>query len=137
MGKTRGVRGATMPGTGRHAAGIRGADARRITREVLAPHRVSERLLGDVLTVVGELVSNAIRHAGGVTAFDVRHLHDEVAVEVSDASPLLPHAAGTPVTVPGGFGWLLVNTMAARTEISVGPDGKTITAYLSVTATMA
>lgn len=126
-----------MPGRARHTVGIRGADARRITREVLAPHRVSERLLGDVLTVVAELVSNAIRHAGGVTGFDVRHVHDEVAVEVSDASPLLPHSAGTPVTVPGGFGWHLVNTMAARTEISVGPDGKTITAYFPITATMA
>ncbi|MFF4324578.1 ATP-binding protein [Streptomyces sp. NPDC001568] len=122
-----------MPGTSRHAAGLRGVDARRLAQEILTPHGVGERVLDDVLTAVAELVSNAIRHAGGVTAFDVRHLHDEVAVEVSDASPLLPISPGTPATVPGGFGWLLVNKMATRTEIHAGHDGKTITAYLALT----
>ncbi|MFF3015660.1 ATP-binding protein [Streptomyces sp. NPDC057939] len=117
-----------------HAAGLRGVDARRLAREVLAPHRVDEQALDDVLTVVAELVSNAIRHAGGVTAFDVRHLHDEVVVAVSDASPLLPVPPGTPPTVPGGFGWLLVNRMATRTEIRADHDGKTITAYLPLTS---
>ncbi|MGW6882842.1 ATP-binding protein [Streptomyces goshikiensis] len=120
--------------TSRDAAGFKGVDARRVAREVLAPHRVRDALLDDVLTVVAELVSNAIRHAGGVTAFDVRHLHDEVAIDVSDASPVLPHSPGTPVTVPGGFGWLLVNKMASRTEILTSLAGKTITAYLPLAA---
>ncbi|MEU9029442.1 ATP-binding protein [Streptomyces sp. NPDC048383] len=119
-----------MTGTPRHAAGLEGVDARRLAQEVLAPHGVSQRVLDDVLVVVAELVSNATRHAGGVTAFDVRHRQDEVAVEVSDASPLLPVSPGTPSTVPGGFGWLLVNKMATRTEIHADRHGKTITAYL-------
>ncbi|MFC6512123.1 ATP-binding protein [Streptomyces goshikiensis] len=136
MGKVIHVRGARMPGTSRHAAGLRCADARQLAREVLAAHRVGERVLEDVLTVVAELVTNAIRHAGGVTGFAVRHLPDvqAVAVEVSDGSPLLPHSPGTPAAVPGGFGWLLVNKMATRTEIRVGDDGKVITAYLPLAA---
>ncbi|MFD5149047.1 ATP-binding protein, partial [Streptomyces sp. NPDC058401] len=51
--------------------GLRSADARRVAREVLAARDVGERVLGDVLTVVAELVTNAIRHAGGVTGFHV------------------------------------------------------------------
>ncbi|MEV7729573.1 ATP-binding protein [Streptomyces sp. NPDC101733] len=115
-------------------AGLRGADARQVAREILSSHGVGERVMDDVLTVVAELVSNAIRHAGGVTDFNVRRLPDAVAVEVSDASSLLPHTPGTPAAVPGGFGWLLVNRLAARTEISAGQAGKTITAFVPLTA---
>ncbi|MFF1414774.1 ATP-binding protein [Streptomyces sp. NPDC058289] len=106
------------------------ADARQVARNVLAAHDVGERLLNDVLTVVAELVSNATRHAGGVTAFSVRWLPHSVSVEVSDASAVLPCSPGTAVWVPGGFGWLLVNQLAERIEISVGPEGKTITAHV-------
>ncbi|MGW5397663.1 ATP-binding protein [Streptomyces sp. NPDC003952] len=95
---------------------------------------MGERVLDDVLTVVAELVTNAIRHAGGVTGFRVRCLPDAVAVEVSDASPLLPVSPGTPASTPGGFGWLLVNRLAHRTEIRTGREGKTITAHLPLGA---
>lgn len=89
--------------------------------------------MDDVLLVVSELVSNAVRHAGGVTAFRVRCLPDSVVVEVSDRSTACPRPPGTPVAVPGGFGWLLVNRIADRTEIRPGHGGKTITAFLPLT----
>ncbi|MFD5142092.1 ATP-binding protein [Streptomyces sp. NPDC058401] len=114
--------------------GLRCADARRAAREALAGLGLGQRVLDDVLTVVAELVTNAIRHAGGVTGFRIRSLPEAVAIEVSDASPLLPCSPGTPVSVPGGFGWLLVNKLAHRTEIRSGRDGKTITAYLPLSA---
>ncbi|MFI5762437.1 ATP-binding protein [Streptomyces sp. NPDC051563] len=113
---------------------LRCADARRVAREALAGLGVGQRALDDVLTVVAELVTNAIRHAGGVTGFRIRPLPEAVAIEVSDASPLLPGSPGTPVSVPGGFGWLLVTKLAHRTEIRSGREGKTITAYLPLTA---
>ncbi len=111
-------------------AGLRCEDARLIARDVLSAHGAGERLVADVLLVVSELVSNAVRHAGGVTDFHVRHLRDCVAVDVSDATSLCPRAPGTPVEVQGGFGWLLVNRIAARTEIRCGLGGKTITALI-------
>ncbi|MFF3217017.1 ATP-binding protein [Streptomyces sp. NPDC002886] len=114
-------------------AGLRCADARQVAREALSVRGAGERLVDDVLTVVAELVSNAIRHAGGVTGFGIRHLPDAVAIEVSDASPVLPRSPGTPVAVPGGFGWLLVNRLASHTEITAGHNGKTITAYVPLT----
>ncbi|MFF3212998.1 ATP-binding protein [Streptomyces sp. NPDC002886] len=123
-----------MPGSSGPGPGLRSAEARQAAREVLSAEGVAERVLDDVLTVVAELVTNAIRHAGGVTGFRVLRLPDAVAVEVSDASPLLPCSPGTPVSVPGGFGWLLVNKIADRTEIRSGRDGKTITAYLPLGA---
>ncbi|WP_329448257.1 ATP-binding protein (plasmid) [Streptomyces sp. NBC_01426] len=107
-------------------------DARAIAHEVLAAADVGERLMDDVLLVVSELVSNAVRHAGGVTDFHVRPLLDSVAVAVSDASSLPPHMPGTPVEVPGGFGWLLVNKIANRTEIRPHDTGKTVTAFIQL-----
>ncbi len=117
-----------MPG---RVVGLRCEDARRIARDVLSGVDLGERLLGDVLLVVSELVSNAVRHAGGVTGFRVWDLPDSVMVEVSDASALHPRTPGTPAGVPGGFGWMLVNQIAARTEVSYGPGGKTVTAFLA------
>ncbi len=123
-----------MSGTPRRMAGLRCEDARLIARDVLAAHGVAERLVDDVLLVVSELVSNAVRHAGGVTDFHVRHLRDCVAVDVSDATSQCPRMPGTPVEVPGGFGWLLVNRIADRTEIRCGLGGKTITALIPIPA---
>ncbi|WP_449485897.1 ATP-binding protein [Streptomyces avidinii] len=113
---------------------MRCEDARRMAREALSPHEVGERLLDDVLLVVSELVSNAVRHAGGVTGFRIRQLPDAVAVEVSDGASIAPRTPGTPAEAPGGFGWMLVNRIAQRTEIRSGRGGKTITAFLARTA---
>ncbi|MER5777692.1 ATP-binding protein [Streptomyces sp. NPDC002039] len=122
-----------MPGTPRREAGLRCEDARLIARDVLSAHHVGTALVDDVLLVVSELVSNAVRHAGGVTDFRVRCLPGSVAVEVSDGSTARPSLPGTPVDVPGGFGWLLVNRIADRTEIRPDHGGKTITAFLPLT----
>ncbi|MER5567251.1 ATP-binding protein [Streptomyces goshikiensis] len=123
-----------MAETAGRMVGLRCEDARAIAHEVLAAADVGERLMDDVLLVVSELVSNAVRHAGGVTDFRVRRLPDCVAVEVSDASSLSPRMPGTPVEVPGGFGWLLVNKIADRTEIRSHDAGKTITAFIPLRA---
>ncbi|MFD5885845.1 ATP-binding protein [Streptomyces sp. NPDC060334] len=110
-------------------ATLRAEEARQIARHALA-HQ-AEAVVDDVLMVVSELVSNAVRHAGGVTGFDIRVEADAVVVEVADASPRQPHSPGSPVHVPGGFGWLLVNRLTKHTDIRSGPHGKTITAYLA------
>ncbi|WP_449480021.1 ATP-binding protein [Streptomyces avidinii] len=112
---------------------LRCEDARRIAKDALAAHGVADRVVDDVLMVVTELVSNAIRHGGGVTRFDVRFAEGDetVIVEVADASPQPPHTPGTPAHVPGGFGWMLVNRLAERTEIELGRAGKVIRACLA------
>ncbi|MEU9799610.1 ATP-binding protein [Streptomyces sp. NPDC051000] len=109
--------------------GLTSEEARRIARQVLAS-QATEALVDDVLMVVSELVSNAVRHAGGVTGFSVRCDTGAVVVEVADASATHPRSPGTSAEVPGGFGWLLVNRLAERTEVRSRPGGKTITAFL-------
>lgn len=112
------------------AAALRCEDARRITREVLAAER--PEVVDDVLMIVSELVSNAVRHAGGVTGFSVRREGETVVVEVADASPAHPRSPGTAPDVPGGFGWMLVNRLADRVDVAFGPGGKTITVCVTV-----
>ncbi|MCX4776068.1 ATP-binding protein [Streptomyces sp. NBC_01264] len=122
-----------MPELERRMAGLGCGDARQVAREALAGVGVGQRALDDALTVVTELVTNAIRHAGGVTGFRIRSLPGAVAIEVSDAYPLMPCSPGTPASVPGGFGWVLVRRLTSRTDIRSRHDGKTITAYLPLT----
>ncbi|MFE9560137.1 ATP-binding protein [Streptomyces sp. NPDC006487] len=129
------MKGEAMPDTPRRTAGLRCEDARSIARDVLAANGVGEDLVNDVLLVVSELVSNADRHAGGVSDFRVVALAGCVAVEVSDGSPSFPRTPGTPLDVPGGFGWLLVNQIADHTEIRPHGNGKTITAFILLPAT--
>ncbi|MEU6313142.1 ATP-binding protein [Streptomyces sp. NPDC047014] len=111
-------------------AALRGEEARDITRKTLA--YLPQGVVDDALTIVSELVSNALRHAGGVTGFSIRLEADRVVIEVSDASRAHPHSPGSPAHVPGGFGWMLVNRLAGHTQIRTGPGGKTITAHLAL-----
>ncbi|MEV4943486.1 ATP-binding protein [Streptomyces zaomyceticus] len=109
-------------------AGLSCAEARESARAILAG---LDPLAGvdDVLTVVTELVSNASRHAGGATVFQITARMGTVTVEVSDRSPAPPRIQPWEPGVPGGFGWRLVNQLAT-TDVRVHQDGKTVTATL-------
>ncbi|MFJ9598267.1 ATP-binding protein [Streptomyces virginiae] len=106
------------------------AQARETARRVLAEHHAPEDLVADVLTVVSELVSNAIRHAGGVTGFHITVRGGHVVIEVSDRSTLPLHLRPPSPHTPGGFGWRVVKTLAPATFIRFHRTGKTITAAL-------
>lgn len=82
----------------------------------------------DVLTVVTELVSNARRHAGGVSGFQVGVRGRAVTVHVSDRSPRPPLARPWAPDRPGGFGWRLVHALADTVDVHVHHGGKTIVA---------
>ncbi|MEU2392603.1 ATP-binding protein [Streptomyces sp. NPDC007369] len=112
-------------------AGLTGEQARGVTRGVLAAHGVTGPDLDDALLVVTELVSNARRHAGGVTAFRVRCRPPRAAVEVSDADPEVPLHRSAPAGVPGMFGWLMINRLAENVTVETGPSGKTITVVVA------
>ncbi|WDV49494.1 ATP-binding protein [Streptomyces coeruleorubidus] len=78
-----------------------------------------------VLLVVSEPVTNAVRHAGGVTGFGLRAGPDTVTATVEDASRLPPDAAR-----PGGIGRRLVQDLAQDVAVTVGPSGKAESAVL-------
>ncbi|MEV7446248.1 ATP-binding protein [Streptomyces sp. NPDC091204] len=105
--------------------------AREKARRVLADCGAPAVLVTDVLTVVSELVANAIRHAGGVTGFDIQRRAGQIVIKVSDRSLRLPHRRPRSPDGPGHFGWHVVKTLAPTVFIRFRRSGKTITAALS------
>ncbi|MEH0474482.1 ATP-binding protein [Streptomyces sp. B21-097] len=92
----------------------------------------------DLLLVVSELVSNALRHGGGLAGFEATPVPDGVHVAVQDHSDAVPTAAFGPGSVPaahraGGYGWPLVVRLAREIDIEKGSaGGKTISVFLPI-----
>ncbi|MFE2912673.1 ATP-binding protein [Kitasatospora indigofera] len=108
--------------------GVRSA-VRRYFDQV-RPGRPQER--DDLLLVVSELVTNAVRHAGGAGTVDLALLPDAVDIAVSDPSRTLPlprlpdPGAGT-----GGLGLHLVAALCGPVRVTLDPgSGKTVHARL-------
>ncbi|MFD8794685.1 ATP-binding protein [Streptomyces vinaceus] len=119
---------------GQHGESLSCAEARESARAVLDGLNLSPVVMDNVLTVVSEMVSNAGRHAGGATAFQVTTGAGTVTVEVSDHSTTPPRIRPWAPDEPGGFGWRLVNQLAT-TYVRIHHDGKTITAVLTFAPT--
>ncbi|MFC4469952.1 ATP-binding protein [Streptomyces xiangluensis] len=105
--------------------------ARNVTRGFLsavAAHTGAET--DAVLLVVSELVTNAVRHAGGVTGFRLVAGPGTVTVSVEDSSATAPRPQRSKSGEPGGFGWHLVQELSADVRVSIGPRGKTVSALL-------
>ncbi|MEU5401361.1 ATP-binding protein [Streptomyces sp. NPDC005963] len=109
--------------------------ARDVVRDLLGSH---DRLAGpstmltDALLVTSELVTNAVRHGGGVASFSARlHGEDVLCITVADHSPELPRA--TPPArdfAPGGYGWPLVQRLCEVVTVTPSVAGKTVHAHL-------
>jgi anti-sigma regulatory factor (Ser/Thr protein kinase) len=85
---------------------------------------LAERTVADVLLVTSELVTNAIRHAGGLTGFVATVEDGFVRVTVSDASSLRPRRLVTAGRGrPGGYGWPLVCAVAEEVTVTYRPGG--------------
>ncbi|MFJ4940295.1 ATP-binding protein [Streptomyces pseudovenezuelae] len=95
---------------------------------VLVPHGGPEAEA--VLLVVSELVTNAVRHGGGLTDFGLEAGQGTVTVLVQDASCQPPRRLPFDRARPGGFGWLMVRELALNVQVSIGPSGKTVSAVL-------
>ncbi|MFF3013871.1 ATP-binding protein [Streptomyces sp. NPDC057939] len=115
---------------GQRPAVITSAIARRTVGELLerAGIRLDGVLAADALLVTSELVTNAIRHGGGLTHFHTAVLDDVLHLEVGDANPLPPTVRSTGRGRPGGYGWPLVQTLTDHIDVTPLPTGgKTIT----------
>ncbi|QKW17993.1 ATP-binding protein [Kitasatospora sp. NA04385] len=105
------------------------ADARAVVTEALARHSAAGgRLLGDACLAVTELVTNAIRHAGGVTGFAARASEggSVLTIEIEDACDAHPRGDRANLQDPtllGGRGWPLVQLVATEWEIHPLPGG--------------
>ncbi|MFE6001769.1 ATP-binding protein [Streptomyces sp. NPDC056454] len=105
------------------------ADARKALADLLtdSPHHTAGVLL-DAQLAVTELVSNASRHAGGMTKFDacLDSRGTRLVIDVEDADPR--HPVGEPLalrdpTAQGGRGWAMVLALACDSAIDPLPTG--------------
>ncbi|MGW4892961.1 ATP-binding protein [Kitasatospora sp. NPDC004240] len=86
----------------------------------------------DVQLVAAELLTNAVRHAGGATALDLAQYGARLRITVTDPAP----DAGLPRPGPhrpgriGGHGLLIVDRLAPRWGTSPTTGGKTVWADL-------
>ncbi|MEU9594910.1 ATP-binding protein [Streptomyces sp. NPDC048219] len=94
---------------------------------------VREEDVVDLLLVVSELVTNAIRHGGGLTGFDCRTTGDGVWIAVHDNSAVIPRTVcAFPTDHHGsGYGWPLVARLTRDITVERRPEGgKTISALV-------
>ncbi|MFF8510130.1 ATP-binding protein [Streptomyces sp. NPDC015492] len=126
--------GPLKPDTDRPALPRDASEARAQVAEALAGAAAatggppSATAVGDALLVTSELVTNALRHGGGLTGFRVEVDRDALVVTVADASRELPHVRrrrAQRVYGPGqgGFGWPLVRLLARGIRLTLPPGG--------------
>ncbi|MGW0841661.1 ATP-binding protein [Streptomyces sp. NPDC002787] len=92
----------------------------------------TEESMIDLILVVSELVTNAVRHGGGIAGFDVTLTPEGVRLSVRDYSTALPVGIHGPGVLPGahegrGYGWPLINRLSSEVDVERRPaGGKTI-----------
>ncbi|MFD6529747.1 ATP-binding protein [Streptomyces sp. NPDC060184] len=108
--------------------------ARRATAAFL--HRTGSALApdrrADVLLIVSELVTNAVRHAPGPSALTLTITAGALDIAVTDCSCVAP-AARTPDLTDGtgGMGLHIAEDLGARVFTEPLPDGKCVHAALT------
>ncbi|OKK17205.1 ATP-binding protein [Streptomyces sp. CB00455] len=112
------------------------ADARDTMREFLAalgPASVDPEAADTAVLVVSELVTNALRHGGGICTLRLTAHPGAIEVAVDDADPRPPRPRTPDLTGgTGGFGWHMVNDLALVTAVIRRPGGgKTVSALLA------
>ncbi|OON82964.1 hypothetical protein B1H18_00075 [Streptomyces tsukubensis] len=111
------------------------SDARAATMEFLEELRpaVSAHTADSLLLLVSELVANALRHGGGITALRLSAGHDTLDIGVEDPSSMLPQIRPPDLTGrTGGFGWPMIQQLAdAVAAHPVEGGGKEIRVSLS------
>lgn len=130
---------ATLPSTGSenaHPARPRGAaEARAAAADFVAQlHPApSARTVQNLLLLSSELVTNALKHAGAVTALSFKATSNALHVRVADPSPTYPQPRVPDMTGrTGGFGWPIILRLANRVTIRpLGREGKIILAVLT------
>ncbi|MEU6476682.1 ATP-binding protein [Streptomyces sp. NPDC047017] len=125
-----------LDGDGTDIAQARHLAADFLTR-VHAEHAlpVSQRAVDLIQLVVSELVTNARKYAPGPALLDLRVSGDTVEVMVWDSDPVLPVARAADADRVGQHGLEIVMAVAQGFEARREPDGKRVTARITLADT--
>ncbi|MEV6575393.1 ATP-binding protein [Streptomyces sp. NPDC051577] len=83
-----------------------------------------EATVQNVLLLVSELVTNALRHTGAVTSMKLRADQQRIQVTVEDPSPAHPRGRAPDFSgLTGGFGWPMVQRLSQSLTIVQAPPG--------------
>lgn len=99
----------------------------------------TEEAMIDLILVVSELVTNAVRHGGGIAGFDVTLTAEGVRLSVRDHSAALPVGIHGPGVLPrahegSGYGWPLINRLCSEVDVERRTaGGKTISVLVPLT----
>ncbi len=84
----------------------------------------------DVVLLVSEMVTNAIRYATPPVRLEIQAGDDDVVVAVCDGSPEPPRPRAAGEDAEGGRGMLLVDLLTTDHGVRTGPPGKAVWARL-------
>jgi anti-sigma regulatory factor (Ser/Thr protein kinase) len=111
--------------------------ARHFALELLRGWRIEQRcgltVASDVAIVVGELATNAVRHARSGFTVSVLLADDALRIRVEDARPLAGSPGDPPFPVSPDHGLGLVDAVSARWGVQPADGGKTVWAELPLT----
>lgn len=89
-----------------------------------------DEISDDVVLVVSEMVTNAVRHAAPPVGLEIEAGEDSVVVAVCDGSPQSPVAREADLDAEGGRGMLLVDLLSDDHGVRAQPPGKAVWAVL-------
>ncbi|QKV95259.1 ATP-binding protein [Streptomyces sp. NA02950] len=111
---------------------VRVGHMRRITKAFLRKWNVRGPLAENIVLVVSELVTNAVEHGKGDAQLRVRHLDEEVRIEVTDSSSIPAQMRPASDEAESGRGLILTSVLARKWGVS--DDGRTTWARFRVPA---
>jgi two-component sensor histidine kinase len=106
--------------------------ARRALTETC--RHLAESAVRDAALLISELVTNAVRYAGGIITVVIECLGDCVAVAVRDDSSAAPVLRHPGPAEPSGRGLQLVEMLATKWGCQLAPSGSGKTVWFTVTA---
>ena len=107
-------------------------EARRLVGQVLMQWGHSQELADSIALVVGELATNAVRHARSPFSVLARSDQQVIRISVRDASSVIPELRQVGPAEGHGMGLQMVDALAATWGVEVTAGGKAVWAQLAL-----